>query len=259
MTTPPPVGLLFVHGISNGRSAREGMRDRFKLCLKEFNVPFTDQYVDAAIWRSSGRFDYDLDILYRVDGLREDAIDDVATAVMRLHDKLPPNGRLLVVGHSMGQVLGYCALDMLKDTGKLVKPFSYLSLGGPLGNTNPIYKSYLAFARRRGPLRGLEWVDVWNPDDPICANIVSPERLIDLLPLPKSIVSNVFHQMTHAIASLDPKHGNMYQPYENMRYMSIEYPGDFQPTDPMREHSSYFKSKECFDTLKKMLTNLEKL
>lgn len=261
MKQTPPVGIVFVHGISNGREAREGMRERFCTHLRNFNVPFEDQYVSAAIWRSSGRFDYDLDILYRVDGLRMDAIDDVAQGIMTMHDKLPANGRLLIVPHSMGQVLAYCAADMLSESGQLTKPYSMLSLGGPLGNTNPVYRSYLSFARRRGPLtKAVEWYDVYNTDDPICANLATPEKILDIFVprVPKEIISNIFKQMGEVIKVGDDTQGLglAYQSFENSIPFEITYPGGFIPSDPMREHSSYFKAAVCFDLLKKMRTKL---
>lgn len=252
-------GLVFVHGISNGREVREKLHGWFRFYLERNGIKLA--MTGPAIWRSSGRFDYDLDILYRVDGLREDAIDDVATAIwahsVNMRDFGDPDEprNLVVVGHSMGQVLAYLAIHRLQEQKKLLVPTKLLTLGGPMGNTNPIYKSYLAFARK-GPPRHpdgtpMEWNDVWNPDDPICSNVVEPGNLLKLLPkLPGSQLAGILNSaFSFSFGAAAP-----YQAPPGATGYRMDHPGrpDWSE-NPMKEHGSYFENKMPFDILKKML------
>jgi len=263
-------GVVFVHGISTGRATRATIRPRMlRLLEKHAIVPrlVEERYVNAALWRSSGDFAADLDIIARLPGLRDDAISDVADSIEQLAgslehaglsggDALPPT--MLVMGHSFGQVFGYMALRKLVDERRISIPFSFLSLGGPLGNPNPIFRQYLNFARK-GPLKRMDgslaaWSDMYNEDDAVCSNNLSPHVLMSLLP---AMHSNALTMLIGAVNQLGGHSLDLHSNFENAQSVKFDFPG--HPVMPLAEHSSYFESHELYDLAGQMIADLQNL
>lgn len=236
------IGLTFVHGISNGPSDRLGMRDRVLTFLSHGNASEifkkpenTDRYVWVAQWESVGDFFMDLAVLTKADW-RNKAIQDISNRIFESEQQLlkdcqsdEPRPLHIVLMHSMGQPLGISALAGISKSTGLKLDTIVISIGGPLGNKNPIFKDYLSWCFRptlfgqKMPKEIKQWIDVANHDDPICCD--------------------------PAIEHLTPKCG--YQKPKGVT-SCIESPGKLNLHDPMQEHSSYFTSEKLFDLLRKI-------
>jgi hypothetical protein len=143
-------------------------------------------------------------------------------------------------------------LNRMNQTGLLKNnKVRFMSMGGPLGNTNPVYQSYLTFAHK-GILKNvdevIEWHDFWNPDDAVCSNYLSPSSILGLMP---KLSQNNFNFLLDNIAKSIPA-PKQYEPYANAIPHRIEYGG--RPTSPMSEHGSYFEVQACYDKLKQLLS-----
>lgn len=181
-------GLVFVHGINQSADDLAGMDDRVHDTLARWRVAsLFGPRVQSAKWRSTGDFRHDLEVLSRFTALREWAVRDVAAKIVGAIDQLDDGARvagddvgpsLVVVAHSMGQVLAVLALDQLGRAGRLVMPVGLVTYGGPLGNASPVFDRYLrvgvdgiAWGKTVVPDRPDHvacWVDVFNPLDPVC-------------------------------------------------------------------------------------------
>ena len=250
------------------------MRGRVQDMLKQFDItPRVIEEADAtaAVWRSSGDFAADLDLLSRLPSLREDAIADVAdqieqhaadlekSSVLDALGSIPAiKPALLVMGHSFGQVFSYLALRKLVDEKRINIPFSLLTLGGPLGNPNPIFRSYLKFARK-GQLKQADgslaiWRDLYNPEDGVCSNNLSPHVMMGLLPAMHS------NAMSVLVGSLDAFGGHsldLHVNFENAQSVQFDYPG--HALQPLAEHSSYFQSPLLYRAIEEMINQLKDL
>jgi hypothetical protein len=188
-------GLVFVHGINQSAGDLAGMDEHVHDTLARWRVAPLFTNVWPAKWRSTGNFEHDLEVLSRFSSLRDWAVRDVASKIQQAVDQLDRDAResgddqgpsLVVVGHSMGQVLACLALDQLGQAGLLTMPVGLVTYGGPLGNANPLYDRYLrvgvdgiAWGKTVMPERpaGVAcWVDVFNPLDPICHDPILGSR-----------------------------------------------------------------------------------
>jgi hypothetical protein len=243
------------------------MEKFFQWHLRKYQVPHDPLLARAITWRSSGNFMFDIDNLYRQPGLRDDAIEDIADGIEQIVKDLKQKSDkpgLVITGHSMGQVLSYLGAHRAVERGTLDIPFKMLTLGGPLGNTNPVYQQFLTFAQK-GPLvdhkgKSVDWTDVWNPDDIICSNNLSrPETVLAALPGggPLDILKGAISSLAGALPIVKP-----HRQFEN----AVEFKFDYELAagakplvegpSVIREHGSYFENDVCFNILKDKIFDL---
>lgn len=235
------IAFTFVHGINNGPKERAELRDVMHSrlnkngLLMDFVVPRSnDFYLNIAEWQSVGDFMMDLAALTKEDW-RNAAIDSVSKSISFMQEKLDNEWGTIrgeqsplhvILMHSMGQPLGISALISLKKQNKMKVRTAVVSIGGPLGNKNPAFKTYLNWCTKEiswwnpaGSFQLDSWTDVHNPDDPICTDFAlgySPCRGVT-----KSIEFN--------------------------------YPGKPDIFHPVKEHSSYFDTSDLYKTLRSVI------
>ena len=195
-------GIVFVHGINQDQKALVGMQGWVEGQLLRYGV--LDQFINPADrsknvwcgkWRSLGTFMGDLEDLFRHKARRDEAVADISAVIQQAWDSLNKQAAgqkcgLLVLGHSMGQPLALAALHGLQHQVPMVQPVkmaypmptSFLSVGGPLGNDDPIFRQYLshgidgsAWVRSfcpRKPEALKEWTDMFNPLDPVAQDML---------------------------------------------------------------------------------------
>lgn len=184
-------GFIFVHGINQSQDDLKQMQGWVEWALKKNGL--IDRFVHDGVthvwcaqWRSLGDFMQDLLDLGTHKVRRDLAVADIqqmiknAWATLQEAAKKIPDAKcsLLVVPHSMGQPLTIASLHGLQEDGKFPVPTSVLSIGGPLGNNDPVVQKYMMSALDGEPWVKMvspskpeaihEWIDVWNPLDPVC-------------------------------------------------------------------------------------------
>jgi hypothetical protein len=185
-------GIVFVHGINQSEADLEGMQARIEAHLQRFGAleqfRNEDQTLNVwcAKWRSLGDFVADLIDLFRYPVRRDQAFSDIQTTIRSAWSSLQGRAErssLLVMAHSMGQPLAVAALHGLQGavpgaSPSFPVPTSLLSMGGPLGNDDPVVQEYLSrglngkpwvrlFCPRK-PEALTDWKDMFNPLDPVC-------------------------------------------------------------------------------------------
>ena len=212
--------LVFVHGLNNGPAERAQMLGKLHQQVAKWGLTelFPEVFTAVAQWRSLGSWALDLADMAVHPQRRAEAAQDVAKVVDLMRWRVAsldqePVGKVVVVSHSMGQVHTKEGLQLLPQHEALDHvEVVHVSLGGPLGNMSPVFRSYLAWAL--DPPRGGVWHDVWNPDDPVCSD-------------PMLTVTT----------------GRGYaKPFEGIQAHKLVFAGKPTPLDPLREHSSYFES-----------------
>lgn len=245
-------GVVFVHGISTSRAERKAwyptiLNKLVELGMDDYIIKDGKAHLHIAEWRSLGDFAGDLEDLFRWKVRRDDAVDDVADTIYRawgdLTDAVGPNkSGLVVMAHSMGQPISIMALKNI--TKYSLEPFpvttSLLTIGGPLRNNNPVFDKYLSVGMGKKENSGLltPWVKALVPSKP-----VQIKEWVD--------VYNVHDRICH-----DQFLGS--KAYPGSSEVMFNYPGTPSPFDPVGEHSSYFKTRECYDILKKMFDKQRK-
>lgn len=149
--------IAFVHGINNGPKEREQIVIELPKLFQRNGV---EKPIHVCQWRSLGNFVEDLTDLELHEVRRHEAVEDVKQGIIDLIDWGQPTS-LLVIAHSMGQVLASLALTEIS----IDIPISFLSLGGPLGNS--LYSKGLYWAHNHYDMKNLEWNDIWCELDPI--------------------------------------------------------------------------------------------
>ncbi len=157
--------LIFVHGLANGPAYRKTVHERIASRMPA--GVFNDLVV--AEWRSRGSWSADIADLGHPDGIRaEEAVEDVLGVFDQwMYDANPS---VVVVGHSMGSIL---ALLALQRTHTKLGTVSLVTVGSPLGN--PVLRAGIytqGWSRRVEQSCPVPWADVWNREDPICADIL---------------------------------------------------------------------------------------
>lgn len=184
------LGFVWIHGINQSESDLRDMQDWILRHLRQFGL--LDRFcqtdgtpmVWCAQWRSLGSFLGDLEDLSRHRTRREEATLDIQNTIRQAWTTLETyrygtaRTALLVCAHSMGQPLGLMALHGLQKDSTYPVRTSLLSVGGPLGNQDPVVRRFLHtgvdgsyWVRHLVPQKPtalFEWTDVWNPLDPVC-------------------------------------------------------------------------------------------
>lgn len=235
-------GIIFVHGINNGPNERPDIKPRLEAALHRFGVRNLFTLISVAEWRSKGDFALDLlDLCSPLqDVRRNEAVRDVALQIgavieelcKRATDAEPPDTvfpRLLVVGHSMGQVISRMALEELakrwKDRRRAPIPISLLTLGGPIGNPDMAVQKGLHWVPESCKMNVppawhlVEWRDGINREDPI----------------PCLPVFGTHHNIPGTLTFEAPA------------------PGHPTPGNPLAEHGSYFVTPHAFEHVNAMV------
>jgi hypothetical protein len=216
--------LLFVHGISASKEDRSQMTARVIEYARKYdvqslfmngNIPL----IKAMCWRSLGNFMKDLEDL-KIHGQRwNEAVEDISEQLSEyMIQKYDEGDKIVLVGHSMGQPILVSALELLQKSGVTwVNESNIVTIGGPMGN--PMVRIYFMQMNQRlwaDTLRVKNWYDIWNPEDPICG-------------------------------------GSFYERFLAAKDIKINFPGHPTPFSPMKEHSSYFDSKDFYDTIRHLV------
>lgn len=169
-------GFVFVHGINQSPDDYHSMQQVADTLASRASIPFAHVWV--GMWKSLGGFMADLAGLSTNLKMRTDAVSDVKTVIQHAWNTLQgtDDPHLLVCGHSMGQVVALMALDDLGCGRAFPVKTSLLTLGGPVGNANPVVRAYFVrdvMWRPWGlvpskPAGVSRWVDMYNPLDPVC-------------------------------------------------------------------------------------------
>lgn len=215
--------LFFVHGINHSPSERAVLGLKVRELVRSTKLDDVFRNVHVGAWRSLGSWAFDLEDLLVRPQRREEAVNDVCNSLVRSAWGLK-SGRLVAVGHSMGQPLLVNALRRATAENLLPPKVSIrlVTVGGPIGNTNPVSTGYMKWAHR-GEL-GIPWTDVWNAEDPICCDLI-----------------------LHSIS-------NGYRPPEGSRPFRVVAPGTPTPWDPTKEHSAYFELPAFVDLMRNEAT-----
>jgi hypothetical protein len=246
-------GIVFIHGINQDEKALVGMQDWVEDRLSRFSL--IDQFYNhdgslnvwCAKWRSLGNFVHDLEDLFRHRVRREQAVQDIQKVIRSAWDTLGASQQekrgLLVLAHSMGQPLAVAALHGLQGQPTdnqpqttYPVPTSLLSVGGPLGNDNPVFRRYLSYGADgsewvrafcpRKPTALKSWVDVFNPLDPVCHDLV--------------VGSSTYPGANHVVFKV-PNQPHLPMPFSN----------------PIADyHSAYFRYPEVYRLAAQMLEEL---
>lgn len=263
-------GFVFVHGINQTQADLDGMQDWVEGLLRANGLldrlTFTDQrrgttqkMVWCGKWRSLGNFMADIVDLATHKVRRDQAVSDIQTVIQlawaALGEAADTFGfrtgitttNLVVCGHSMGQPLALAALHglSLMDSPQRRRgnqaaiypvPTSFLSAGGPMGNSDPVVDGYLLrgldgspWIKTLAPTKPAaihEWVDMWNPLDPIASDPI--------------FGSHQYPGSTHQMFKV-PGQPQLPRPFENV---ISEY------------HSAYFQHPEIYQTAGRMLDGL---
>lgn len=190
--------IVFVHGLANGPADRRRIVGNLHKKWADSSAYRRDDQFRVAQWRSRGTWSMDLADLGHPDGIRAaEAVQDIDDEIEAFVDSDPLD---LLIGHSMGQVLTRLVANKRP-------PRALITVGGPLGNPALRQGLYLQpWARRvEEPYKGI-WVDVWNRQDPVCA-----EYLLG-------------HQ----------------KPVGVTRSVQVDAPGTPTVFDPLAEHGAYF-------------------
>lgn len=245
-------GFVFVHGINQTPAELDGMQERIEGLLHRNGLQ--DRFSDAtgkrvwvAKWRSLGTFIGDLEDLSVFRVRRCAAVMDIAHVIQHawatLQDGIDETNtkpedqpRLLVCAHSMGQPLGLAALSDLEVGRALEKQYgfpvrtSFLSVGGPLGNNDPVAKEYFdlwgSLIPKEKPDAIHEWIDVWNPLDPICHG---------------PLMGSWAYKGSQHVVFKTPGQPNFPSPFVN---------------NIAKYHSAYFDHPDIFNIAAKMLDNM---
>lgn len=214
-------GFVFVHGINNSPEERRQMVWKVKDFLAKAGLAFDITRVGE--WRSLGSWLMDLEDLGLRQQRREEAVDDVATAIDQARWAVK-SGTLVVMGHSMGQVLAAKALKRLEHTGRaLPVSVKFISAGGPMGNTSPAFRKYLDWAV--SPSSFIPWWDVWQMDDPVCCDFIA----------------ETFGQRGYL------------RPFEHV--VPLQLDGCMpDPTRPLDQHGSYFTDPKVANLIRKVMS-----
>lgn len=214
-------GFVFVHGINQTQEDLDGMQQKIEGFLKTNGM--LDRFIHdgkklvwCAKWRSLGNFMEDVIDLATYKVRREQAVVDIQAVIELAWNEIDNEVRklmfktglttksLLVCAHSMGQPLAVAAIngmqrlvtekDIFSDSkprklGDMfcTIPTSLLSIGGPMGNSDPVVDGYLTRGLDGSPWVKLlapqkpaaldEWIDVWNPLDPVsCAPLLGSHQ-----------------------------------------------------------------------------------
>lgn len=224
-------GLVFVHGIAQGPDERATMFDRVHQIVKDGGLSemFDPGLIGCAQWRSLGSWTDDLADLGLHKFRCQEAEEDVARQIDQMRWRVAGEttrdnpGGLVVVGHSMGQILSALALKRLVETAKetpLPVEITLVTVGGPLGNKGVsalfLKDAYKELMTQKDKLQ-LHWVDIWNPDDPVCC---------------------------------DPIFGYNKPSFVDTA-IKVEAPGSPDPLRPTMEHSTYFVLPGFLEQVKK--------
>ncbi len=244
MKKPPAFGIVVVHGINNSLAERQAMQgwllDRMAAYgLFDRMVRVSGGSPEPALcsvtigqWDSTGNGLKDIFNLYNNAGLRRKAIGSVKASFLdaqddlyELADQKSRTPYLLVVGHSMGQVLSTLALMELSRDPSFQIPVYLLTFGGPLGNGSPAFRLYLRWATSQipgCPPCAHKWVDVFNPDDGVPHHPLFGSRA-----------------------------------YPGSQHVVFQFLGKPPLWAPFQEHGSYFEDPFCYGLMEKALLELE--
>lgn len=85
--------------------------------------------------------------------------------LQRILEKLPDSGRVVIVGHSLGSVIG---ADLLRRLPVDLEVAGFITIGSPLANAN--FDVEKLHEQLQDPPANLNWwVNFWNPFDPVVA------------------------------------------------------------------------------------------
>jgi hypothetical protein len=209
------IGLVFVHGISQTEQDRSIMPSAFARRSEQYSSNVFES-TSVAAWRSLGAWGKDLIDLELHPQRRDEAMSDVSDSIISVTKQCD---KLVICGHSIGQIISLMALHWICRSGHLPTKFSLVTIGGPLGNPSLAVRAYLSWGRRVAslplPINIMEWVDVWNSDDPICA---------------------------HPVLGYN-------QPINASRVEQVVVSGHPWIGDPLKEHSSYLDSEHVWSIL----------
>lgn len=234
------VALVFVHGISATPNDVAKMRERVGAFAALHG--FCGGYV--AGWRSLGTWRDDLIDLALHPQRRFEAVQDVRNGITDVAAKADVDG-LLVVGHSMGQVMALGALSSRPPV-----PAKLLSLGGPLGNASPAVRDFVGWARAFQPPAVREWVDVWNREDPVCTDGVLGLGPAIALSVLRTVLPDEITPAREASLSRLPS-GYM-RPSRCDRSIEVAVPSVPSLANPVAEHSSYFNVPDVVKLVEEM-------
>lgn len=86
-----------------------------------------------------------------------------ALVLNRILDRLPDQGTVVIVGHSLGSVI---AADLVRRVPEGLDIIGMVTIGSPLANSD-FHVSGLLSALRQPPTNLAWWVNLWNPFDPV--------------------------------------------------------------------------------------------
>lgn len=237
--------LTFVHGVNNGPSERARLKEWLLAILQKNNVltlfeapnSLKSHNVQVGQWESVGDFGIDLLALTKPDW-RKKVIGDIELAICDTQDTLLKQGlnddAHVIVAHSMGQPLAIAAIRHLVDHKGLLVPTALISLGGPMGNTSPVFKSYfhwckLSWWQSDKKLGLTSWTDLVNQRDSICCDGVS------MLIGGTNSVAPGYRKPTGCskVEYVGSSHGSLSK-------------------SPSAEHNVYFETQSFFDTLRRV-------
>ncbi len=154
--------LVFVHGLANGPEDRAEMYARIGGRLATSRAKDTFAALSIAQWRSRGSWTADVADLCHPDGIRAaEAVTDVLRVVTKVADF-----KIVLCGHSMGAVFARLAVGRMRHL-----RCALVTVGSPLGN--PVLSAGLYAQTWAQPALSpcpVIWTDVWNREDPICAD-----------------------------------------------------------------------------------------
>jgi pimeloyl-ACP methyl ester carboxylesterase len=209
--------LIFVHGLANGPAYRRGLHDIMAKKLADSICAGTFTALRVAQWRSRGSWHADIADLGHPDGVRaEEAVTDVLPVVIGNAGE-----RLVIIGHSMGSLLALLAMGRTEPSRVRA---ALVTVGSPLGN--PVLAAGIytqAWSRRLEQPCPVPWVDVWNREDPICADILMGHR--DPVNCPRSV--------------------------------QVTAPGHPSVADPAAEHGAYFDLPAFWQVVKEAAEGIE--
>lgn len=151
-----------IHGIATGHLARALYPGQWKVWLERNGIDCT---VHPVTWRSTGTISFDVSKIVASKKFRESQIELIMDRLEVVRDRVNNDeGKLVVIGHSMGQALGSAALERLAaqpgdGAGWASVPF--LAIGGPLGH--PVWGRALRGVGLK--LKNLNGVHFYNHDD----------------------------------------------------------------------------------------------